>query len=139
MQTISQKEPNFENIQFPTSHLEAENPFGLVDTFYYISISAGNLNLCRNYLITTVPYLIPRHHPCWNQNLFCFVLNPEWVCRFLKSSKNYLFYFTNFFDLFTKFLSMRAESKFFDVSNFFPLGFQNYHARKRKCDKFPVF
>ena len=29
-QTISQKVPNFENIQFPTSHLEAENPFGLV-------------------------------------------------------------------------------------------------------------
>ena len=23
------KIPNFENIQFPTSHLEAENPFGL--------------------------------------------------------------------------------------------------------------
>ena len=27
---ISQKVPDFENIQFPTSHLEAENPFGLV-------------------------------------------------------------------------------------------------------------
>jgi len=31
-QTISQKVPNFENIQFPTSHLEAENPFGLLYT-----------------------------------------------------------------------------------------------------------
>jgi hypothetical protein len=29
-QTISQKVPNFENIQFPTSHLEAETPFELV-------------------------------------------------------------------------------------------------------------
>ena len=29
-QTIAQKVPNFENIQFPTSFLEAENPFGLV-------------------------------------------------------------------------------------------------------------
>ena len=28
--TISQKVPDVENIQFPTSHLEAENPFGLV-------------------------------------------------------------------------------------------------------------
>ena len=27
---ISQKVPNFENIQFPTWHLEAKNPFGLV-------------------------------------------------------------------------------------------------------------
>ena len=29
-QTISQTIPNFWNIQFPTSHLEAENPLGLV-------------------------------------------------------------------------------------------------------------
>ena len=28
--TISQKISNFENFQFPTSHMEAENPFGLV-------------------------------------------------------------------------------------------------------------
>ena len=34
-QSISQKVPNFENIQFPTSHLEAENPFGLVLIAYY--------------------------------------------------------------------------------------------------------
>jgi hypothetical protein len=33
-QTLSQKVPNFENIQFPTSHLEAENPFGLVLIFF---------------------------------------------------------------------------------------------------------
>jgi hypothetical protein len=33
-QTVSQKVPSFENIQFPTSHLEAENPFGLVFIFY---------------------------------------------------------------------------------------------------------
>jgi hypothetical protein len=30
IKTISQKVPNFENIQFPTSQLEAENPFRLV-------------------------------------------------------------------------------------------------------------
>ena len=36
-QTISQKVPNFENIQFPTSHLEAENPFGLVFSLSYSS------------------------------------------------------------------------------------------------------
>ena len=28
--TISQKVPSFQNIKFPTSHLEAEDPFGLV-------------------------------------------------------------------------------------------------------------
>jgi len=31
-QRISQKVPNFENIQFPTSHLEAKNPFVDVKT-----------------------------------------------------------------------------------------------------------
>ena len=29
-QTVSHNVPNFENIQFPTSHLGAENPFRLV-------------------------------------------------------------------------------------------------------------
>ena len=33
-QKQSQRIPNFENIQFPTSHLEAENPFGLVFSWY---------------------------------------------------------------------------------------------------------
>ena len=33
-QTISQKGSDFENIQFPTSHLEAEDPFGLVLSCY---------------------------------------------------------------------------------------------------------
>ena len=32
---ISQKIPNFENIPFPTSHMEAENPFGLVFCLFF--------------------------------------------------------------------------------------------------------
>ena len=41
-QTISEKVPNFENIQFPTSHLEAKNPFGLV--FHLVHLALGNVN-----------------------------------------------------------------------------------------------
>ena len=33
------KVPNFENNQFLTSHLEAQNPFGLVDTLYVFSFT----------------------------------------------------------------------------------------------------
>ena len=33
--TIPQTVPDFENIQFPTSHLEAENPFGLVSSNFW--------------------------------------------------------------------------------------------------------
>ena len=44
IQELPKNSQDFENIQFLTSHLEAHNPFGLVDTLYVFS--------CTAYLVT---------------------------------------------------------------------------------------
>ena len=43
----------FENIQFPTSHMEAENPFGLVfieKTFFHEKNNSGFVKTCDEYV-----------------------------------------------------------------------------------------
>ena len=73
-QKITKKNPkkfpkhsqDFENIQFPTSHLEAENPFGLVflsiSTKYVLTLIANNREYvrCTYYINTFNPSL--RNH-----------------------------------------------------------------------------
>ena len=44
IQELPKNSQDFENIQFLTPHLEAQNPFGLVDTLYVFS--------CTAYLVT---------------------------------------------------------------------------------------